>query len=65
MSESDGRRRALPAAALPSGGKDVLAVEAQELRAIEAALRARFAAFGYREVMTPVLEFADVIDRAE
>jgi len=32
---------------------------------VEAALRARFDAFGYREVMTPVLEFADVIDRAQ
>lgn len=52
-------------AALPAGGKDVLAVEAQELRAVEAALRERFARFGYREVMTPVLEFADVVDRAQ
>ena len=54
-----------PPAALPAGGKDVLAVEAQELRAIEGALRGRFGAFGYREVMTPVLEFAEVIDRAQ
>ena len=53
------------AAALPAGAKDVLPVEAQELREVEAALRGRFAAFGYREVMTPVLEFADVIDRAQ
>jgi ATP phosphoribosyltransferase regulatory subunit len=43
----------------------VLAVEAQELRAVEAALRERFTRYGYREVMTPVLEFADVIDRAQ
>ncbi len=54
-----------PPAALPTGGKDVLAVEAQELRAVEAALRDRFTRYGYREVMTPVLEFADVIDRAQ
>jgi ATP phosphoribosyltransferase regulatory subunit len=54
-----------PPAALPAGGKDVLAVEAGELRAVEAALRERFARYGYREVMTPVLEFADVIDRAQ
>lgn len=52
-------------AALPTGAKDVLPVEAAELRAIEGALRGRFAAFGYREVMTPVLEFAEVIDRAQ
>lgn len=54
-----------PPAALPAGAKDALPVEAQELRAVEAALRGRFAAYGYREVMTPVLEFADVIDRAQ
>jgi ATP phosphoribosyltransferase regulatory subunit len=55
----------VPPAGLPAGGKDVLAVEAQELRAVEAALRERFTRYGYREVMTPVLEFADVIDRAQ
>ncbi len=52
-------------AALPAGSRDVLPVEARELRSVEAALRGRFAAYGYREVMTPVLEFADVIDRAQ
>ncbi len=58
--------RGAPApAALPAGAKDVLAVEAAELRQVEAALRAAFGAFGYREVMTPVLEFAEVIDRAQ
>ena len=55
----------LPPAALPSGSKDVLPVEAGELREVEAAVRGRFATFGYREVMTPVLEFADVLDRAQ
>ena len=43
-----------PPAALPAGGKDVLAVEAQELRAIEAAVRGRLGPIGYPEVMTPV-----------
>jgi ATP phosphoribosyltransferase regulatory subunit len=56
---------AVPPAALPAGSKDVLAVEARELRAIEGSLRTCFGRFGYREVMTPVLEFADVIDRAQ
>ena len=65
MSETGSGRAGLRAAALPSGGKDVLAVEAQELRGAEAALRARFDAYGYREVMTPVLEFADVVERAQ
>lgn len=65
MSDTDGGRSGLRAAALPSGGKDVLAVEARELRGVEAALRARFDAYGYREVMTPVLEFADVVERAQ
>jgi ATP phosphoribosyltransferase regulatory subunit len=65
VSERGGGRGALAPAALPAGAKDVLTVEARELRAIEAALRARFAAYGYREVMTPVLEYAEVIDRAQ
>ncbi|MGD9694957.1 MAG: ATP phosphoribosyltransferase regulatory subunit [Thermoleophilia bacterium] len=54
----------LPPAALPAGAKDVLAVEAHELRAVEGALGERFRRFGYREVMTPVLEFEEVVDRA-
>lgn len=53
------------AATIPAGAKDVLAVEARELRAIEAAWRACVAAWGYREVETPALEYADVIDRAQ
>jgi ATP phosphoribosyltransferase regulatory subunit len=65
VSDPAAGRGAPAAAALPSGGKDVLAVEAQELRGVEAALRVRFESFGYREVMTPVLEFADVVDRAQ
>jgi ATP phosphoribosyltransferase regulatory subunit len=51
-------------ALLPAGAKDVLPVEAFELREIEARLRSAWRAFGYREVMTPVLEFAEVLDRA-
>lgn len=56
---------AMPAAALPAGVRDALPVEAEELRQIERALRGRFAAYGYREVRTPVLELAEVIDRAQ
>lgn len=59
-----GRGAAAPGA-LPAGAKDVLSVEAAELRLVEGALRRAFEAFGYREVMTPVLEFAEVIDRAQ
>ncbi len=61
---SPGRGAPAPGA-LPAGAKDVLSVEAAELRTVEAALRRAFEAFGYREVMTPVLEFAEVIDRAQ
>jgi ATP phosphoribosyltransferase regulatory subunit len=53
------------AAALPAGARDVLPVEASELAAIEAALRGAFARFGYREVMTPVIELARTVDRAQ
>jgi ATP phosphoribosyltransferase regulatory subunit len=52
-------------APLPDGSRDVLPVEAAELAAIEASLRSTFAGFGYREVRTPLLEFADVMDRAQ
>jgi ATP phosphoribosyltransferase regulatory subunit len=50
---------------LPAGVRDVLPVEAAELRALGTALLAAFASFGYREVMTPLIELADVLDRAE
>lgn len=56
---------AVTAARIPTGAKDVLPVEARELGAIEAAWRACVAAWGYREVRTPVLEYADVVDRAQ
>lgn len=50
---------------LPAGVRDVLPVEAAELRALGDALAGAFRAFGYREVMTPLIELADVLDRAE
>jgi ATP phosphoribosyltransferase regulatory subunit len=63
--EGNGGAAALEAPGLPAGARDVLPVEAAELRAIEAALTATFAAYGYREVMTPALELAGVMDRAQ
>lgn len=54
-----------PPVALPAGVRDVLPVEAEELRGIEAALRRRIGLYGYREVMTPVIELAAVLDRAQ
>ncbi|WP_217912848.1 ATP phosphoribosyltransferase regulatory subunit [Miltoncostaea marina] len=65
MTEVDPATGRVAAATLPAGAKDVLPVEAQELGEVERALRGAFAAFGYREVRTPVLEFADVVDRAQ
>jgi ATP phosphoribosyltransferase regulatory subunit len=53
------------AAPLPAGARDVLPVEGEELAAIEASFRSAFTSFGYREVRTPVLEFAEVMDRAQ
>ncbi len=52
-------------ASLPSGSRDVLPVEAEELRLIEGQLAATATSFGYREVRTPVLERAEVLDRAQ
>ncbi len=50
---------------LPAGVRDVLPVEAAELRSLGDALARAFSSFGYREVMTPLIELADVLDRAE
>lgn len=51
------------AAALPAGARDTLPTEAAELREIIDRLREAFVLYGYREIETPVLEFADVLDR--
>ena len=59
---SDGTRAD---ARIPNGAKDVLPVEIAELRAIEQRWRAHVQAAGYREVRTPILEYARVIDRAQ
>ncbi len=50
---------------IPEGMRDVLPGEAGELHAIEAGLRARFAAYGYGEVRTPTLEFAETLELAD
>jgi ATP phosphoribosyltransferase regulatory subunit len=50
---------------IPEGMHDVLPAEAAALRAIENALRERFLAYGYGEVRTPALEFADTLAAAD
>ena len=50
---------------IPEGMRDVLPGEAAELHAIETVLRARFAAYGYGEVRTPILEFAETLELAD
>lgn len=52
-------------APLPMGVRDILPVECCELRALGDALSDTFSGFGYREVMTPLIELADVLDRAQ
>ena len=52
-------------ASLPDGARDVLPVESAELTGIETSLREAFNHFGYREVRTPLIEFAEVMDRAQ
>jgi ATP phosphoribosyltransferase regulatory subunit len=42
--------------------RDVLPPETQRLRAVEDLLRARFEAYGYGEVRTPWLEFAETLE---
>lgn len=50
---------------LPVGARDVLPAEAAEVREIESRVARTFELAGYREVITPVLELADVLDRAQ
>ena len=47
---------------IPEGMRDVLPPETGRLRAVEDRLRARFAAYGYGEVRTPWLEFAETLE---
>ncbi len=49
---------------IPEGMHDVLPPEARELRAIVTALCGRFEAYGYGEVSTPWLEFAETLEIA-
>jgi len=49
---------------IPEGMRDVLPPETGRLRAVEERLRARFAAYGYGEVRTPWLEFAETLEAA-
>jgi ATP phosphoribosyltransferase regulatory subunit len=48
---------------LPPGSRDVLPQEARELRAISDGLRELFEAAGFGEVITPTLEYSDVLAR--
>lgn len=50
---------------IPEGMRDVLPSETGRLRAVEDRLRARFAAYGYGEVRTPWLEFAETLESAD
>jgi len=50
---------------IPEGMQDILPAEVAQLRGIEAAVRARFTAYGYEEVRLPILEFAETFERVE
>ncbi len=49
---------------IPEGMRDVLPAEVAEVHAIEELLRRRCACYGYGEVRTPTLEFAEMLQRA-
>ena len=50
---------------IPPGTRDILPEEMRELRALETALRAVFERFGYGEVVTPTIEYAEVLARGD
>ena len=49
----------------PPGTRDILPEEMRELRALEASLRGAFEAYGYGEVATPTIEYAEVLRRGD
>lgn len=49
---------------IPEGMRDILPPETGQRRAVEDILRRRFGAYGYREVITPWLEFAETLEVA-
>lgn len=50
---------------IPPGTRDVLPDEMRELRAIQSALLGTFEEAGFREVRTPTLEYADMLELAD
>ncbi|MGH3145996.1 MAG: ATP phosphoribosyltransferase regulatory subunit, partial [Rubrobacter sp.] len=48
--------------ATTSGTRDVLPPESTRLLDVQAAIRERFRLFGFREVVTPALEYSEVIE---
>lgn len=49
---------------IPEGMRDILPPETRQRRDVEAVLRRRFDAYGYGEVITPWLEFAETLEVA-
>ena len=49
---------------IPEGMRDILPPDTGQRRAVEAILRRRFEAYGYGEVITPWLEFAETLEVA-
>jgi ATP phosphoribosyltransferase regulatory subunit len=49
---------------IPDGMRDILPPEAAELRVLEDALRRIFTLYGYGEVRTPALEFAQTLEQS-
>jgi ATP phosphoribosyltransferase regulatory subunit len=50
---------------IPPGTRDILPDELRELRELEASLRVVFERFGYGEVVTPTIEYHDVLARGD
>lgn len=50
---------------IPPGTRDILPDEMRELRALESTLLQTFAGFGYGEVLTPTIEYDEVLARGD
>lgn len=52
---------AIPTISLPQGVRDILPVEAAKIGAAEAGILSVFAGYGFQKILTPLLEYVDVL----
>ncbi|WP_047866504.1 ATP phosphoribosyltransferase regulatory subunit [Rubrobacter aplysinae] len=62
QNSADSRERATRKFSTTPGTRDILPPESRRLRSLQAGIRERFGRFGFQEVLTPALEYSEVIE---